>query len=213
MIWELFGAGRETSAPAGRANPVEPVDVHAVNGRKLAADYPADAGIACFGMGCFWGAERMFWQLAGVWVTAVGYAGGVTPNPAYREVCSGRTNHAEVVRVVFDPAMVSFGDLLRVFWEGHDPTQLNRQGNDRGTQYRSVIFVEDDDQQQAAERSRDRYATALVARGFGPVVTEILPAPEFYFAEDWHQQYLHKNPGGYCGLGGTGIACPAALPG
>ena len=164
-----------------------------------------------FGMGCFWGAERKFWQLPGVYTTAVGYAGGHTPNPTYREVCSGMTGHNEVVRVVFDPKAVSYDALLKVFWENHDPTQGMRQGNDVGTQYRSGIYCYGDAQQRAAEASRDAYQEMLDGRGYGPITTEILPAPEFYYAEDYHQQYLEKNPGGYCGLGGTGVSCPVGL--
>jgi peptide-methionine (S)-S-oxide reductase len=166
---------------------------------------------ALFGMGCFWGAERMFWTLPGVQATAVGYAGGETPNPTYREVCSGRTGHAEVVRVVFDPAQVTYPALLRVFWEGHDPTQGMRQGNDVGTQYRSAVYWYDDEQRRAAEASRDAYQKVLDAAGFGPITTEIAAAPEFWLAEDYHQQYLAKNPGGYCGHGGTGVSCPVGV--
>jgi peptide-methionine (S)-S-oxide reductase len=162
-------------------------------------------------MGCFWGAERKFWQLAGVYSTAVGYAAGPTPNPTYREVCSGMTGHAEVVLVVFDPNKISYDELLKTFWENHDPTQGMRQGNDAGTQYRSGIYAYGDAQREAAERSRDAYQQKLTAAGFGSITTEILPAPEFYYAEDYHQQYLAKNPGGYCGLGGTGVSCPIGL--
>ena len=164
--------------------------------------------MALFGLGCFWGAERAFWKVPGVYSTQVGYAAGLTPHPTYREVCTGRTGHNEVVRVVFDPQKVSYEQLLRVFWESHDPTQGMRQGNDVGTQYRSGLYVYDDAQRRAAEAARDAYAQALAARGYGPVTTEVLPAPAFYFAEEEHQQYLHKNPGGYCGLGGTGVSCP-----
>jgi peptide-methionine (S)-S-oxide reductase len=183
---------------------------HFVNGAPLEG---RTAGLqeALFAMGCFWGAERMFWQTPGVVSTAVGYAGGFTPNPTYREVCSGRTGHAEVVRVVFDPAKVRFEDLLRVFWEGHDPTQGMRQGNDVGTQYRSALYVHGEEQRQAAEASREAYQKVLAAAGYGPITTEIAPAPEFYFAEEYHQQYLAKNPGGYCGHGGTGVSCPIGL--
>jgi peptide-methionine (S)-S-oxide reductase len=161
-----------------------------------------------FGMGCFWGVERMFWKVPGVWSTMVGYAAGHTPNPTYQEVCSGRTGHNEVVRVVYDPKIVSYDDLLKVFWEGHDPTQGMRQGNDVGTQYRSGIYVFDEAQRAAAEDSRAVFAGRLNAAGWGPITTELLPAPAFYFAEDYHQQYLSKNPGGYCGIGGTGVTCP-----
>ena len=167
--------------------------------------------LGIFGMGCFWGAEKRFWQTKGVFSTAVGYAGGFTPNPTYEEVCSGLTGHAEVVRVVFDPARVSYEELLRVFWEAHDPTQGMRQGNDVGTQYRSGIYFEDESQRVAAESSKQAYQRALDASGLGKITTEILPATEFYFAEEYHQQYLAKNPGGYCGLGGTGVACPTGL--
>ncbi len=181
---------------------------HHVNGYPLLPPYPAGMKVAEFAMGCFWGAERLFWELPGVYVTAVGYAGGYTPNPDYREVCSGLTGHAEAVRVVFDPDSISYESLLQAFWEEHDPTQGMRQGNDIGTQYRSAIFVHDADQRAAAERSAAAYAKALVAAGRDPVTTEILDAGEFYFAEEYHQQYLAKNPGGYCGLKGTGVSCP-----
>jgi peptide-methionine (S)-S-oxide reductase len=180
---------------------------HFVNGAPLKGPFPAGLQQALFGMGCFWGAEKKFWQLPGVYTTAVGYAGGYTPNATYREVCSGRTGHNEVVLVVFDPAKVTYDDLLRVFWENHDPTQGMRQGNDVGTQYRSGIYVFSDEQRAAAERSRDAYASALRGHGYGAITTEILDAPPFYYAEDYHQQYLAKNPGGYCGLGGTGVSC------
>jgi peptide-methionine (S)-S-oxide reductase len=182
-------------------------DTHYVNGNRLLPPYPEHLQLALFGLGCFWGAERKFWQADGVWSTAVGYAAGITPNPTYREVCSGRTGHNEVVRVVFDPALVSYRTLLKLFWEAHDPTQGMRQGNDRGTQYRSGIYCYDQWQQDEAEASRDDYASQLAAAGYPAITTEILPAPEFYFAEDYHQQYLAKNPGGYCGLGGTGVTC------
>jgi peptide-methionine (S)-S-oxide reductase len=184
---------------------------HFVNGNPLEAPYPAGFQVATFGLGCFWGAERRFWQLAGVHVTAAGYAAGATPNPTYEEVCSGLTGHAEVVRVVFDPARISYEELLRVFWEAHDPTQGMQQGNDVGTQYRSGIYFEDESQRVAAESSKQAYQRALDASGLGKITTEILPATEFYFAEEYHQQYLAKNPGGYCGLGGTGVACPTGL--
>jgi len=182
---------------------------HFVTGAPLAPPYPEGSRLALFGMGCFWGAERLFWKTPGVLTTAVGYAGGQTPNPTYKEVCSGQTGHAEVVRVVYDPAAVSYERLLQVFWESHDPTQGMRQGNDVGTQYRSALYWHDDEQRRTAEASRAAYERALKAAGHGPVTTEIAAAPEFYFAEDYHQQYLAKNPGGYCGIGGTGVACPA----
>ncbi|HEY1278759.1 MAG TPA: peptide-methionine (S)-S-oxide reductase MsrA [Acidimicrobiales bacterium] len=183
---------------------------HFVNGHSL-TDVPEGYQKALFGMGCFWGAERLFWQTPGVWSTAVGYAGGFTPNPTYEEVCSGRTGHAEVVLVVFDPAVVTYDQLLKVFWEGHDPTQGMRQGNDVGTQYRSAIYTFDDEQHQAAEGSRKLFADKLHDAGYGEVTTEITEAPAFYYAEPYHQQYLGKNPNGYCGLGGTGVSCPVGL--
>jgi peptide-methionine (S)-S-oxide reductase len=191
------------------AMPVAPT--HAVLGTPLAPPYPAGLELAMFGMGCFWGAERKFWQLDGVYSTAVGYAGGYTQNPTYEEVCSGRTGHTEVVRVVYDPKRVSYDRLLAVFWEDHDPTQGMRQGNDVGTQYRSAIYAHSPEQRAAADASRERFQAALRARGFGEITTEIADAPAFYFAEDYHQQYLHKNPGGYCGLGGTGVSCPIGV--
>jgi peptide-methionine (S)-S-oxide reductase len=180
---------------------------HFVNGAPIQPPFPAGMEQAVFGLGCFWGAERKFWQQSGVYSTAVGYAGGTTRNPTYEEVCSGRTGHAEVVLVVFDPKVVSYGDLLRIFWESHDPTQGMRQGNDVGTQYRSAIYVSSEDQRLAAEGSRERYGAALAANGFRAIATEIREAPPFYYAEEYHQQYLAKNPGGYCGLGGTGVTC------
>jgi peptide-methionine (S)-S-oxide reductase len=183
---------------------------HAVNGAPLEGPFPG-LELALFGMGCFWGAEKKFWQVPGVVSTQVGFAAGTTQNPTYREVCTGRTGHNEVVRVVFDPKRVSYEALLKVFWENHDPTQGMRQGNDVGTQYRSGIYVFGPEQKRMAEASRDAFAQALKARGFGNITTEILDAPEFYFAEDYHQQYLHKNPDGYCGLGGTGVSCPIGL--
>jgi peptide-methionine (S)-S-oxide reductase len=198
----------------GRATPMPVPAAHFVNGRPMTPPYPEGLKIAGFGLGCFWGAERRFWETPGVWVTAAGYAGGFTPNPDYQEVCSGRTGHAEVVQVVFDAREIPYEELLRIFWEAHDPTQGMRQGGDVGTQYRSVILVHGEAQQRLAEASRDAYQMALCAAGRGAITTEILPAQEFYFAEDYHQQYLAKNPGGYCGLGGTGVACPGdtALP-
>jgi peptide-methionine (S)-S-oxide reductase len=181
---------------------------HEVLGTPLEPPFPEGAELALFGMGCFWGAERVFWQAPGVISTSVGYAGGYTPNPTYDEVCSARTGHNEVVRVAFDPAVTSYDALLKLFWEGHDPTQGMRQGNDVGTQYRSGIYTYSDAQRQAAEASRDAYERRLADSGFGPVTTEIVEAPEFYYAEDYHQQYLAKVPNGYCGLGGTGVSCP-----
>ena len=184
---------------------------HEVLGTPLEPPFPEGMELALFGMGCFWGAERVFWRAEGVHTTAVGYAGGHTPNPTYEEVCSGRTGHNEVVRVVFDPARIDYSAILRLFWENHDPTQGMRQGNDVGTQYRSGIYWHSEAQREAAEASRDAYQEVLRAAGFGPITTEILPAPEFYYAEDYHQQYLAKVPNGYCGLGGTGVACPVGL--
>jgi peptide-methionine (S)-S-oxide reductase len=191
----------------GRANPLPTASSHHVSGAALKGPYPQGAMKAMFGLGCFWGAERKFWQIPGVYVTAVGYAGGLTPNPTYEEVCSGMTGHNEAVLVVYNPAKVSYEQLLKTFWEAHDPTQGMRQGNDVGTQYRSGIYVYSDEQRRAAEASKMAYENALKARGLGPVTTEIKDAPEFYFAEDYHQQYLAKNPHGYCGLGGTGVTC------
>jgi peptide-methionine (S)-S-oxide reductase len=193
----------------GRSEHIAVPAAHAVSGARLEPPFPPGTELALFGMGCFWGAERCFWTQTGVYSTAVGYAGGFTPNPTYEEVCSGRTGHAEVVRVVFDPAVVPYDGLLRIFWEHHDPTQGMRQGNDVGTQYRSAIYCDGPAQRAAAEASRAAYQQALTAAGLGPATTEILDAPEFYYAEDYHQQYLAKNPRGYCGLGGTGIRCPS----
>jgi peptide-methionine (S)-S-oxide reductase len=201
---------REEALP-GRAEPMPVGEIHAVLGNPLAPPFPAGFESAVFGLGCFWGAERKFWEAPGVWTTAVGYAAGETPNPSYEEVCSGRTGHNEVVLVVFDPARTSFEAMLRVFWESHDPTQGMRQGNDVGTQYRSGIYVAGDAQRRSAEASREKYAAKLAEAGFAAISSEILDAPEFYYAEDYHQQYLHKNPGGYCGLGGTGVSCPVGL--
>lgn len=192
----------------GRAEKMPVPEKHFVNGHPLAPPYPAGMELALFGLGCFWGAEKIFWQLPGVYVTAVGYAAGYTPNPTYEEVCSGATGHNEVVRVVFDPKQVSYGRLLKAFWEAHDPTQGMRQGNDVGTQYRSGIYTYSEAQKQAALASRDGYQRELTVAGFPSVTSEILDAPEFFFAEDYHQQYLAKNPRGYCGHGGTGVSCP-----
>jgi len=192
----------------GRAQPIPTAQTHFVNGRPLKGPYPQGTERVLFGMGCFWGAERLFWQVEGVWVTAVGFAGGLTPNPTYRETTTGLTGHAEVVLVVYDPKIVSFATLLKLFWESHDPTQGMRQGNDVGTSYRSVIYTTTEAQFAEARASREAYQAALKAAGRGPVTTEIAPAPEFYFAEAEHQQYLAKNPGGYCGLQGTGVSCP-----
>lgn len=184
---------------------------HFVNGHPLLPPFPDGLERALFGMGCFWGAERLFWQTPGVYSTAVGYAAGHRPDPSYEQVCSGATGHAEVVQVLYDPAQIGFGDLLKLFWEGHDPTQGMRQGNDVGTQYRSGIYVTSAAQRHQAEASREAFQRALTGRGYGAITTEILEAPEFYYAEEYHQQYLAKNPGGYCGLGGTGVACPVGL--
>ncbi|HIX60960.1 MAG TPA: peptide-methionine (S)-S-oxide reductase MsrA [Candidatus Halomonas stercoripullorum] len=192
----------------GRATAVTISGVHAVNGQPMLPPWPPGHEQIVFGMGCFWGAERLYWQLSGVFVTAVGYAGGVTPNPSYEETCSGRTGHAEVVSVVFDPARVDLETLLSVFWEAHDPTQGMRQGNDIGSQYRSAIYTTSDTQLAAARRSREVYQYSLAQAGRGRITTEIAPLETFYLAEEYHQQYLHKNPGGYCGLQGTGVACP-----
>ena len=193
----------------GRETPIPTAGTHFVNGRSLKGPYPEGLETAIFGLGCFWGAERVFWEMDGVWVTAVGYAAGFTPNPTYQEVCSGQTGHNEVVLVVYDPEKAAYRGLLKAFFEAHDPTQGMRQGNDVGTQYRSGIYTTSDQQKAEAEAVLESYQKALKQRGLGPITTEILAAPEFYFAEDYHQQYLAKNPGGYCGLGGTGIACSA----
>ena len=209
--------GRKNNLPtpdealSGRDDTMPVPAAHYVNGHTLQAPFPEGLEQAVFGLGCFWGAERIFWQTPGVYTTAVGYAGGITPNPSYQEVCSGRTGHTEAVLVVFDPAVVSYDQLLKVFWEGHNPTQGMRQGNDVGTQYRSAIYTFSDEQLAAAKTSRDMYQDVLNAAGYGEITTEILPAPAFYYAEDYHQQYLAKNPGGYCGLGGTGLSCPIGL--
>ena len=195
----------------GRNQPIPTADRHFVNGSSIKPPYPPGSELATFGMGCFWGAEKLFWQTPGVISTSVGYAGGFTPNPTYEEVCSGRTGQAEVVQVVYDPSLVSYDELLRLFWENHDPTQGMRQGNDRGTQYRSAIYTHTDAQRASAEASRDMYQRELSAAGFGEITTEIAPAPEYYFAEDYHQQYLAKNPAGYCPDHSTGVACPIGL--
>ena len=201
---------RET-ALRGRDFAIPTAERHFVNGRSLKGPYPEGLQLAQFAMGCFWGVERKFWQVPGVWVTAVGYVAGLTPNPTYEEVCTGRTGHTEAVLVVFDPKLVSYEDLLKVFWEGHDPTQGMRQGNDVGTQYRSGIYTYDEAQKAAAEASLETYQQALASQGYGKITTEILPAGAFYFAEDYHQQYLAKNPDGYCGVGGTGVSCPIGV--
>ncbi len=196
----------------GRDAEMPVPELHAVLGTPLKGPFPEGMQTAIFGLGCFWGAERIFWQLPGVYTTAVGYAGGYTPNPSYEEVCSGSTGHTEAVLVVFDPSKIAYEELLRAFWEGHDPTQGMRQGNDIGTQYRSAIYLTDPSQRAVAEASRDMYAAQLKGAGHGEITTEIADAGPFYYAEDYHQQYLHKNPGGYCGLGGTGVSCPVGLP-
>jgi len=199
--------GRQ-DALAGRQEPIATADTHFVLGRPLSDEVPEGMQQAMFGMGCFWGVERLFWQIPGVWMTGVGYAAGFTPNPTYEEVCSGQTGHNEVVHVIFDPDAVSYLDLLKVFWEGHDPTQGMAQGNDRGTQYRSGIYCYDADQTAAANSSAKTYGERLMSAGSGVITTEITDAPTFFAAEAYHQQYLAKNPGGYCGLGGTGVSCP-----
>jgi peptide-methionine (S)-S-oxide reductase len=213
----LFGFGKKLSIPdpsealPGRSEAMAVPQRHYVNGNDITPPFPAGMELALFGLGCFWGAERKFWQTEGVYSTAVGYAAGHTPNPTYREVCSGMTGHNEVVRVVYDPSKVSYDALLKVFWESHNPTQGMRQGNDTGTQYRSGIYVYSSEQRQQAEASLKAYQSELKQAGYGDITTEILDAPEFYYAEDYHQQYLAKNPGGYCGLGGTGVSCPTGL--
>ena len=205
---------KKTTMPAaaealpGRSTPLTVPQAHYVSGQRIVPPFPDGMRAAVFGLGCFWGAERLFWRLPGVYSTAVGYAGGHTPNPTYEEVCTGLTGHAEVVRVIFDPAKIGYEDLLKAFWESHDPTQGMRQGNDVGTQYRSVIFVTGAEQRRAAEDSRRAYQARLTQAGMGPVTTEVGDAPQFYYAEGYHQQYLAKNPDGYCGLKGTGVSCP-----
>ncbi len=214
MIMRMLNRTVRLPAPEdalpGRTDAIAVPAAHAVLGQPLVPPWPEGYKEAVFALGCFWGAERLFWQMPGVWTTAVGYAGGSTPNPTYEEVCSGMTGHTESVRVVFDPRRIGYEDLLKAFWEAHDPTQGMRQGNDVGTQYRSAIFVQDGTQRELAEASRDAFQDALKTARFGPITTEILPAGPFFYAEAYHQQYLAKNPNGYCGLGGTGIACPAA---
>jgi peptide-methionine (S)-S-oxide reductase len=212
----LFSRAKTTLIDAdkalpGRSQAIPVRGTHAVNGNPTAAPFPEGMQTAVFGLGCFWGAERIFWQTPGVYTTAVGYAGGHTPNPSYEEVCSARTGHTEAVLVVFDPDVISYEQLLAVFWEGHDPTQGMRQGNDIGTQYRSAIYTTDPSQVEVVERTRAAYGERLRAAGYGEISTEIAPAGEFFYAEDYHQQYLHKNPMGYCGIGGTGVSCPVGL--
>lgn len=211
----MFGKKTRPADPSdvlpGREQRMPVPPAHHVNGHTLQEPFPAGMQRALFGMGCFWGAERKFWQREGVYTTAVGYTAGHTANPTYREVCSGLTAHAEVVLVVFDPVIVSYEDLLRVFWESHDPTQGMRQGNDVGSQYRSGIYYFDQSQRQAADASREAFQRGLAQAGYGVITTEIVPAPTFYYAEEYHQQYLSKNPGGYCGLGGTGVSCPTGI--
>ena len=213
----MFGFLKKVSMPTpaealpGRSTPIPTARTHHVNGRPLKGPFPDGLETAMFGLGCFWGAERAFWTLPGVYVTAVGYAAGFTPNPIYEEVCSGRTGHNEVVLVVFDPKIISYPALLKAFFESHDPTQGMRQGNDIGTQYRSGIYTFSPAQTEAALAAKAAYSKALMAKGYGAVTTEILDAPPFYYAEDYHQQYLSKNPGGYCGLGGTGVSCPVGV--
>ena len=214
----MLFARKKTEMPSpataleGRSEPIQTAKTHFLNKRALKGPYPEGLETAVFGMGCFWGAERKFWEMGeGIWVTAVGYAGGATPNPTYEEVCSGRTGHNEVVLVVYDPKRLSYETLLKTFWESHDPTQGMRQGNDVGTQYRSGIYVTSATQKSAAEASKAAYQKVLSANRYGPITTEIVEAPEFYFAEDYHQQYLAKVPHGYCGLGGTGLSCPVGV--
>jgi peptide-methionine (S)-S-oxide reductase len=202
----------QDEALPGRADRMEVPSAHFVNGHPIAPPFPPGLESAVFALGCFWGAERKFWQIPGVYSTAAGYIAGSTPNPTYREVCTGMTGHAEAVLVVFDPKVIRYEDLLQLFWENHDPTQGMRQGNDSGTQYRSGIYAFGEAQRRAAESSRDAYQPRLTAAGYGTITTEVAPAGEFYYAEEYHQQYLAKNPGGYCGLGGTGVSCPVGVP-
>nr|WP_323777355.1 peptide-methionine (S)-S-oxide reductase MsrA [Amylibacter sp.] len=213
MLFSSKPATIPTAAEAlpGRSMELPTAEMHFTNGRPLKGPIPDGFEQAIFGMGCFWGVERMFWKLDGVWVTMVGYAGGSTPNATYQEVCTGQTGHNEVVRVIYDPSVISYEQLLTVFWEGHDPTQGMAQGNDRGTQYRSGIYTFSDDQKALAEATRAAFQPRLREKGYGPITTEILPAPTFYYAEDYHQQYLAKNPSGYCGIGGTGVTCPIGV--
>jgi peptide-methionine (S)-S-oxide reductase len=213
MLRKPLALPTPAEALPGRPDPMPVPERHFVSGARIVPPFPEGHEIADFALGCFWGAERAFWKLPGVHATAVGYQGGLTPNPTYREVCTGLTGHAEVVRVVFDPRRISYDDLLRAFWEAHDPTQGMRQGNDAGSQYRSAIYVHSEAQRRAAETSRDGYGRALRERGFGPITTELRDAPPFYYAEEYHQQYLAKNPDGYCGLGGTGVSCPVYTKG
>ncbi|MFN2288412.1 MAG: peptide-methionine (S)-S-oxide reductase MsrA [Chromatocurvus sp.] len=214
---KLFELRRKHAVPGpdkalpGRSEAMPVPERHVVLGTPLAGPFAPNLQEAVFGMGCFWGVERLFWQLPGIHTTAAGYAGGYTPNPTYREVCSGKTGHTEAVLVVFDPSQIAYAELLRRFWEGHDPTQGMRQGNDLGTQYRSAIYTMDDEQQAAAEASREVFQASLKSAGYGDITTEIAPAGPFFYAEDYHQQYLARNPGGYCGMGGTGVTCPAGL--
>jgi len=210
LMKKMEMVAREDALP-GRNSPLPTAETHHVFGRPLTMEVPEGFEVAIFGMGCYWGVERLFWQLPGVWLTMVGNAGGYTPNPTYEEVCTGRTGHAEAVRVVFDPNVITYAELLKVFWEGHDPTQGMRQGNDRGTQYRSAIFWTTEPQRDAALASREVFAGRLAAAGYGGITTEIAEAGPFYWAEDYHQQYLSKNPAGYCGLGGTGVSCPVGM--
>lgn len=213
----IFGFGKKNAMPKpeealpGRTQQMPVPATHFVNGNSLKPPFPEGMETAMFGMGCFWGAERKFWQLKGVYSTSVGYAAGYTPNPTYKEVCSGMTGHNEVVFVVYNPKEISYSELLKTFWESHNPTQGMRQGNDTGTQYRSGIYTYSPEQKKLAEESRDTYQQALTKAGYGEITTEILEAPEYYYAEDYHQQYLAKNPGGYCGLGGTNVSCPVGV--
>ncbi|ADO41946.1 peptide-methionine (S)-S-oxide reductase MsrA [Ketogulonicigenium vulgare] len=213
-MFSLFGAKDVMVAPQdalpGRANAIQTAQTHFVNGSDL-HKVPAGMEVAMFGAGCFWGVERLFWELPGVYSTSVGYAGGYTPNPTYEEVCTGLTGHTEVVRIVFDPAKISFDDLMKTFWENHDPTQGMRQGGDKGTQYRSAIYTYSGAQKDAALAAREAYGARLAAAGFGAVTTEVLSVPNYFYAEDYHQQYLAKNPDGYCGIAGTGVTCPIGL--
>jgi peptide-methionine (S)-S-oxide reductase len=213
----IFGFGKKNAMPKpeealpGRTQQMPVPATHFVNGNPLKPPFPQGTETAMFGMGCFWGAERKFWELKGVYTTAVGYAAGYTPNPSYKEVCSGMTGHNEVVFVAYDPKVISYSELLKTFWESHNPTQGMRQGNDTGTQYRSGIYTYSQEQKKLAEESKNVYQQALTKAGYGEITTEILEAPEFYYAEDYHQQYLAKNPGGYCGLGGTNVSCPVGI--